>query len=159
MVESDIKIQLVTFFIGKERYGIDIMDVKEIVGKRDIRPIPYVPPYVAGILNLRGSIFPIIDLHKRFHLEQVEMNEDDSLLSGFIIMEVDKRFIGIIIDKVSRVVSVNPNAVQSPPQVLSGIGAEYIQGVIHDEGEYLIILNIKKLFDPKELKAIERIAK
>jgi purine-binding chemotaxis protein CheW len=159
MVESDIKVQLVTFFIGKERYGIDIMDVKEIVGKRDIRPIPYVPAYVAGILNLRGSIFPIIDLHKRFHLEQMEMSEDDILLSGFIILEVEKRFIGIIIDKVSRVVSVNPNSVQAPPQVLSGIGAEYIQGVVHDEGEYLIILNIKKLFDPKELKAIEKIAK
>jgi purine-binding chemotaxis protein CheW len=89
----------------------------------------------------------------------VELSEDDSLLSGFIILEVDGRFIGVIIDKVSRVVSVNPNLVQLPPQVLSGIGAEYIQGVVNDEGEYLIILNIKKLFDPKELKAIEKIGR
>jgi purine-binding chemotaxis protein CheW len=159
MVETDVKVQLVTFYIGKERYGVDIMDVKEIVGRRDIRPIPYVPPYVAGILNLRGSIFPIIDLHKRFHLKEVEMNEDDILLSGFIIIEVNKRHIGVIIDKVSRVISVNPNLVQLPPQVISGIGAEYIQGVVNDDGEYLIILNIKKLFDPKELKSLENIVK
>lgn len=159
MIESDNRVQLVTFYIGKERYGIDIMEVKEIVGKRDIRPIPYVPMYVAGLLNLRGAIFPIIDLHKRFHLEQVEMNDDDALLSGFIIIEVGGRYIGIIIDRVSRVVAINPNTIQSPPQVISGIGAEYIQGVVHDEGEYLIILNIKKLFDPKELRQLENIGR
>jgi purine-binding chemotaxis protein CheW len=159
MVDSDTRIQLVTFFIGKERYGIDIMEVKEIVGRRDIRPIPYVPPYVAGILNLRGSIFPVIDLHKRFHLEDAEMSEDDELLSGFIIIEVNGKHIGVIIDRVARVVSVSPNAVQLPPQVISGIGAEYIQGVVNDDGEYLIILNIKKLFDPKELKSLEKLTK
>jgi purine-binding chemotaxis protein CheW len=159
MTDTEIRVQLVTFFIGKERYGIDIMEVKEIVGIRDIRPIPYVPVYVAGILNLRGTIFPIIDLHKRFHLEEVDLNEDDRLLSGFIILEVGGRFIGIIIDKVLRVVTINPNQIQPPPQVFSGIGAEYIQGVINEEGEYLIILNIKKLFDPKELRQLDQIVR
>ena len=158
MAESDVRIQLVTFQLGNEKYGIDIMDVKEIVGLRPIRPIPNVPSYVAGILKIRNLIFPIIDLHKRFQIEKADLTEDDKLLSGFVIISVSDMQIGIIIDKVSRVVTINLNAIQPPPQIISGIGAEYIQGVVNEDGEYLIILNIKKLFDPNELQQLNKIS-
>ena len=158
MAESEVRIQLVTFQLGNEKYGIDIMDVKEIVGIRPIRPIPNVPSYVAGILKIRSSIFPIIDLHKRFQIEKADLSEDDKLLSGFVIINVSSMQIGIIIDKVSRVISIDPDAIQPPPQIISGIGAEYIQGVVNENGEYLIILNIKKLFDPTELQQLNKIS-
>ncbi|MBN2441137.1 MAG: purine-binding chemotaxis protein CheW [Spirochaetales bacterium] len=157
MAESEIRIQLVTFQLGNEKYGIDIMDVKEIVGIRPIRPIPNVPPYVAGILKIRRMIFPIIDLHKRFHIDKADLSEDDKLLSGFVIINVSHTQIGIIIDKVSRVISIDPASIQPPPQIISGIGAEYIQGVVNENDEYLIILNIKKLFDPNELQQLNKI--
>jgi len=158
MTESDVMIQLVTFKIGNEKYGIDIMDVKEIVGMKSIRPIPNAPPYMAGILNLRGMIFPIIDLHERFHIEKLKLSEDDKLLSGFIIIQVSGMQIGIIIDKIYRVIYINPDSIQAPPQIISGIGAEYIHGVVNDNGEYLVILDIKKLFDPNELQQINKIS-
>ena len=156
MADQSGTAQLVTFQLGRETYGIDIMGVKEIVALEEIRTIPTAPPYVAGILNLRGVFVPIIDLHKRFRLEKAVLGEADELLSGFVIIEVRGRGIGIIIDRVSRVVTIAVDSVQPPPQMLSGIGAEYIQGVAPAEGgEYLIILDVSRLFNPRELSELD----
>jgi purine-binding chemotaxis protein CheW len=146
--------QLVTFQLGEELYGINIMDVKEIVRVQAIRTIPNAPVYVEGIFNLRSEIIPIINLHKRFHLKKVLTSEEDELLSGFIIIDVDGMKLGVIIDRVSRVVTIEKDDIQPPPQMLSGIGAEYIQGVVRQDQGYLIILDIRDLFNPKELQKI-----
>jgi purine-binding chemotaxis protein CheW len=146
--------QLVTFQLGEELYGINIMDVKEIVRVQEIRAIPNAPVYVEGIFNLRSEIIPIINLHKRFHLKKIFTSEDDELLSGFIIIDIDRMKLGVIIDRVSRVVTIEKEDIQPPPQMLTGIGAEYIQGVVRQEEGYLIILNIRDLFNPKELQKI-----
>ncbi|MCL2721216.1 MAG: chemotaxis protein CheW [Treponema sp.] len=146
--------QLVTFQLGEELYGVNIMDVKEIVRVQAIRSIPNAPTYVEGIFNLRSEIIPIINLHKRFHLRKLASSEEDELLSGFIIIDVDGMKLGIIIDRISSVVTVEKDEVQPPPQMHSGIGAEYIQGVVRQEEGYLIILAIRDLFNPKELQKI-----
>ncbi|GHV88983.1 chemotaxis protein CheW [Spirochaetia bacterium] len=146
--------QLVTFQLGDELYGINIMDVKEIVRVQSVRAIPNAPAYVEGIFNLRSEIIPIINLHKRFHLKKVLNSGEDELLSGFIIIDVDGMKLGVIIDRVSRVVTIEKEAVQPPPQMLTGIGAEYIQGVVRQDQGYLIILAIRDLFNPKELQKI-----
>jgi len=157
MTEKDYQYQLVTFQLGEEHYGIDIMDVKEIVRVQDIRPIPNAPSYVEGIINLRGEIIPIINLHKRFHIKRAVVGEDEELLSGFIIIDVDGMNLGVVIDKIARVVTIENEQIQAPPQMLSGIGAEYIQGVIQNEEGYLIILDIRRLFNPKELQKINEL--
>jgi len=146
--------QLVTFQLGEELYGINIMDVKEIVRVQDIRAIPNAPSYVEGIFNLRSEIIPIINLHKRFHLKKLLNSEEDELLSGFVILDIDGMKLGIIIDRISRVITIERADIQPPPQMLSGIGAEYIQGVVRQEQGYLIILDIRDLFNPKELQKI-----
>jgi len=146
--------QLVTFQLGEELYGINIMDVKEIVRVQDVRAIPNAPTYVEGIFHLRSEIIPIVNLHKRFHLKKATASEDDELLSAFIILNIDGMKLGIIIDKVSRVVTIEKEEVQPPPQMVSGIGAEYIQGVVRQEQGYLIILDIRDLFNPKELQKL-----
>lgn len=158
MSDLDLRMQLVTFQLGKERYGIDIMDVKEIYGLQDVRPIPNAPAYIEGIFNLRGDIIPVINLHKRFHIAKAQLSEEESLLSGFIILNLGKTQIGVIIDKVLRVVTVEGSNIQPPPQMISGIGAEYIQGVYQEEdGGYLILLDISRLFNPEELQQINAI--
>ena len=146
--------QLVTFQLGEELYGVNIMDVKEIVRVQTIRPIPNAPTYVEGIFNLRSEIIPIINLHKRFHLRKLVTSEEDELLSGFIIIDIDGMKLGIIIDRISRVVTVEKEEIQPPPQMFSGIGAEYIEGVVRQEDGYLILLDIRDLFNPKELQKI-----
>ena len=157
MAESNGQNQLVTFQLGEELYGINIMDVKEIVRVQDVRPIPNAPIYVEGIFNLRSEIIPIINLHKRFHLKRQTSSEEDELLSGFIIIDIDGMKLGVIIDKISRVVTIEKEEIQPPPQILSGIGAEYIHGVVRQEQGYLIILDIRDLFNPKELQKISEL--
>src|SRR5215510_15785638 len=90
--------QLVTFQLGEELYGINIMDVKEIVRVQAIRGIPNAPVYVEGIFNLRSEIIPIINLHRRFHIKKSAASDEDELLSGFIILNIDGMKLGVIID-------------------------------------------------------------
>jgi len=151
--------QLVTFQLGEELYGVNIMDVKEIVRVQTIRAIPNAPAYVEGIFNLRSEIIPIINLHKRFHIKKLITSEEDELLSGFVIIDIDGMKLGIIIDRISRVVTIEKEDIQPPPQMFSGIGAEYIQGVVRQESGYLIILDIRDLFNPKELAKIAELRK
>ena len=158
-MEKEGQKQLVTFQLGNEQYGIVIMDVHEIWRVEAIRPIPNAPSYVEGIFNLRGDIVPVINLHRRFHIKRIQLSDDDELLSGSIIININGTKIGIIIDKVLRVVSIDLDQVQPPPQIISGIGAEYIQGVVQGDEGYLIILDVHRLFDPKELQQISSISR
>ncbi len=156
MAENDL-IQLVTFQLGDELYGIDIMNVKEIQKVKEIRAIPNAPMYVEGIFNLRGNIIPVINLHKRFHIKKAELSEEDKMLSGFLIISINGRMLGVYIDKVSRVMTIEKSDIQPPPQMIAGIGTEYIQGVVKEEDGYLIILDINRLFDPKELQQLGKL--
>ncbi|MCK5737094.1 MAG: purine-binding chemotaxis protein CheW, partial [Spirochaetaceae bacterium] len=92
MAETETSLQIVTFQLGAEKYGIDIMEVKEIVDYEEIRSIPNAPIYVEGIYNLRGDIIPIISLHRRFHLQRPDDIEEDSLL----ILTIGGMELGII---------------------------------------------------------------
>ncbi len=158
MAEDNTSYQLVTFQLGDELYGVDIMDVKEIVKVQSVRPIPNAPYYVEGIINLRGEIIPIINLHKRFHLQKLVVDNSDENYDedegGFIILDIEGNKIGIIIDRINRVVSVEKGEIKPPPQMLSGIGTEYIDGVIRQDSSYLIILNTRKMFSANELQKI-----
>lgn len=151
---AEVQFQLVTFRLGEELYGVNIMDVKEIVRLQNVRVIPNAPYYVEGIIKLRSEIIPIIDLHKRFNIQSTAKPEDIEMEGGFIILDIEGSKIGIIIDKVERVVIIKEEDVKEPPQMLSGIGNEYIEGVVREEHGYLIMLNTRKLFNASELQKI-----
>lgn len=153
---SDVQFQLVTFQLGEELYGVDIMDVKEIVKTQSVRQIPQSPYYIEGIFNLRGEVIPVINLHNRFRIQKFvsENALDDELNSGFIILNIDGLTISIIIDRISRVVTINATDIKPTPHMLTGIGSEYIHGIVQQDTKYLIILDIRKLFDPKELQKL-----
>ncbi|MCI6186214.1 MAG: chemotaxis protein CheW [Spirochaetia bacterium] len=151
---TEVQFQLVTFRLGEELYGVNIMDVKEIVRLQNVRVIPNAPYYVEGIIKLRSEIIPIIDLHKRFNIQSTSKPEDIEMEGGFIILDIEGSKIGIIIDKVERVVTIKEEEVKEPPQMLSGIGNEYIEGVVREEHGYLIMLNTRKLFNASELQKI-----
>jgi len=149
------QIQLVTFQLGEELYGVNIMDVREIVREQGVRPLPNSPPCVEGVFNLRGEIIPIINLRKRFHFAD-EAVLPNKLLSGFVILSVDGLKIGIIIDKVCRVLTVKAADVQNPPQMMKqGIDREYITGITPYETGYIVILDTGKLFSQQEFQKIE----
>ena len=154
MYDDDF-VQLVTFNIGKEEYGIDIMKVEGIVREEEVRNIPNAPAFVEGVFNLRGDIIPVISLHKRFHILEEKKDEADELLKGFIIIRVNNMKLAVKIDKVSKVTNIDKKKIQQPPQMNRGIGSEYIQGVTSLDDQYIIILDIERLFALKELKQLE----
>ena len=156
MSDTDTSLQLVTFRLGEEQYGIDIMEVEGIVRIEDVRAVPNAPSYVEGIFNLRGEIIPVINLHRRFQIRRAELSEEDRLLSGFVIVNVEGRRLAIRIDRVSGVVTITTDQVQPPPQVITGIGTEYVEGVVSHDDRYLIILDTQRLFNATELQQLER---
>ena len=154
MAAENTQIQQVTFQLGEEIYGVDIMDVKEIVKVSALRPIPNAPYYVEGIFNLRSEIIPVINLHRRFGIKKLADYDEDDYEGGFVILDIDGMKIGIIIDRIVRVVSIQREEIKAPPQMISGIGTEYIQGVVRQDNAYLIMLDIRKIFNAKELQKI-----
>jgi purine-binding chemotaxis protein CheW len=155
MAEIENQLQLVTFQLGSEKYGIDIMEVKEIVRNQEVRPIPNSPAWVQGLLNLRGKIIPIIDLHERFQLGRLKPEEDDDTdPGGIMVVTISGRELGIVIDRILRVLSIDSSDLQVPPQMMSGIGTEYVQNVVKEDDDYLIILNTRRLFNSRELQSL-----
>ena len=133
---------LVTFRLGTGEYAIDIMQAKEIIKMEKITLIPNAPDFVEGVINLRGNIIPIIDLKKRFSLEEASGDKN----TGIIIVKIDDIDMGIIIDSISKVVSIATADIQAPPSMLSGIGQKYIKGVGKLEDKLLVVLDLEKLF-------------
>ncbi len=137
---------LVTFRLGNGEYAIDIMQAKEIIKMEKITLIPNAPYFVEGVINLRGNIIPIIDLKKRFNLEKSEGNKN----TGIIIVKIEDVDMGIIIDSISKVVSMVNSDIQPPPSMLQGIGQRYIKGVGKMENKLLVVLDLDKLFTNEE---------
>ena len=143
ILDNNIPItSLVTFRLGTGEYAIDIMQAKEIIKMEKITLIPNAPDFVEGVINLRGNIIPIIDLKKRFHLEEADGDKN----TGIIIVKIDDIDMGIIIDAISKVVSIATADIQPPPSMLSGIGQKYIKGVGKLEDKLLVVLDLEKLF-------------
>lgn len=150
--------QLVTFQLGNETYGVNIMEVNSIVRAEGIRGIPNAPHFVEGIYNLRGEIIPVINLHNRFNIAYAEVDdEDEELVQGMMIIQINGSKLGLIIDNVSRVVTIDTEKIQPPPLTISGIGREFIRGVYNREQDYLVILDVSRIFDPAELKQLRMI--
>lgn len=137
---------LVTFRLGNGEYAIDIMQAKEIIKMEKITLIPNAPDFVEGVINLRGNIIPIIDLKKRFNLEETEGDKN----TGIIIVRIYDVDMGIIIDSVSKVVSITNSDIQPPPPMLAGIGQKYIKGVGKLEDKLLVVLDLGKLFSGED---------
>ncbi len=138
--------QLISFMIGKEEYGLEILTVKEVIRIREITRIPKAPVFVKGIINLRGDVIPIIDLREKFGLEIQEY----TTMTRVIIVEVDGKSIGMVVDSVSQVIRIEKDQVEPPPPLIGGISAEYLRGVGKIGEKLIIMLNIDKILTVDE---------
>jgi len=143
---TDRVIQLVTFRLGGETYGIDVMHVQEVLRISEIAPVPGAPSYVLGIINLRGNVVTVIDTRARFGLPAVET--DDS--SRIVIIESDDQIVGILVDSVAEVVELNQSEIDSAPSVGTEENSRYIQGVANKESGLLIVVDLHRLLSRNE---------
>lgn len=139
-----------TFLIGKEEYGIPILKAKEIIKMMDITSIPKTPPFMRGVINLRGKIIPIIDLRLKFRLEAKEYTERTCIIVVELLMNQTRRQMGIVVDTVSEVVNFPKNDLEPPPQYGTQLEPGYLTGMGKVKDKVVLLLDIEKAFSDEE---------
>ncbi|WP_081859263.1 chemotaxis protein CheW [Desulfohalovibrio reitneri] len=142
--------QLVTFSIGDEEFGIDILKVQEIIRMVDITRVPKAPDFVEGVINLRGKVIPVIDLRKRFGMP----GKDHDKNTRCVVVDICNMIVGFIVDSVSEVLRIPSDTIEPPPPVVAGIESEYINGVGKLEDRLLILLDLNKLLSTHEMEQL-----
>jgi purine-binding chemotaxis protein CheW len=146
-------LQLVTFKLGNEEFGVDILKVQEINRMMVITRIPNAPPFIEGVINLRGKIIPIVDLRKKLGFDNG--NGEYAKTTRIIVVELDGLVLGFIVDSVSEVLRIPENTIEPPPSIVGGVESDYIEGVGKLDNRLLILLELKKLFTSTDRKDIE----
>ena len=132
---------IVGFQVGRETYGVPITSLHEIVRVPEITAVPDAPAYMEGVINLRGKIVPVLDLRKRFGL----MGREFTGQARIIVVNIDTRVLGLMVDSVSEVLWIPSHTIEPPPPLVAGIDAAYIKGVGRFEGRLLILLDLGKV--------------
>jgi purine-binding chemotaxis protein CheW len=152
--ESSEILQLVSFKIASEEYGIDILNVQEINKMTQITKVPNAPEFVEGVINLRGRVIPVIDLRTRLGLEKKEFDKDTRI----IVVELNKSTVGFIVDAVSEVLRIPVNIIEAPPEIVSGLDSEFIKAVGKLEDRLLILIDLNKVLSANEKDRISQVA-
>ena len=143
--------EYLTFVLGNEEYGIEILKVQEIRGYDTVTKIANTPEFIKGVINLRGSIVPIIDLRILFHLGEVEYNQ----FTVVIILNVKGRIMGIVVDGVSDVISLQASQISPVPDLVTTISTKYLVGLGTVNDHMLILVDIEQLMTSQELAIID----
>ena len=143
--------QFVTFTLAEEEYGVDILRVQEIIGYKGFTKIPRVADFIKGVLNLRGTVVPVVDLRRKFAMDE----KDYDKFTVIMIVEVAGRVIGIIVDAVSDVVSLDSDDIQPTPRFSEKIRTEFIKGMGRKEDKFIILLDIDKVLSDEELEIVD----
>lgn len=153
--ESSELLQLVSFTIGNEEFGVDILKVQEINRMVDITKMPNSPDYVDGVINLRGRVIPVISLRIRLGIERIENDRDTRI----IVVDLSGKTIGFIVDSVSEVLRIPRSITEPPPAITSGINSDYITAVGKLEDRLLILLDLEKILLEEEKAQVAAIGK
>lgn len=147
--------QYLTFILSGEEYGVDILRVQEIRGWDTVTPIPKTPEYIKGVINIRGTIVPIIDLRQRFGMEAMEYGPMTVVIVLKVISEQRERVMGVIVDAVSDTYSIAEDNLKEAPDFGSAISVDFVKGLATVEEKMLILLDIDRLLNSGELNIIE----
>lgn len=151
--EDDGLVQLVGFGIGRERFGVDILAVQEIIRSTEVTPVPNSPSFVEGVINLRGDIIPVIDLRKRLSLY---LSDSAIEKNWVLILRIGNRVVGFIVDNVSEVLKIAEDDIDPPPNiVIAGLENQYIRGVCEIDNRLLIILDFESVLFNEEYYALK----
>ena len=143
-----------TFVLGSEEYGIEIIKVREIIGIMDITNVPQTPDYMKGVINLRGKVIPVIDLRLKFSMPEQEHTQETCV----IVVEVNSAHIGIIVDTVSEVQDINGSEIEDSPELGQGVDTNFILGMGKVKEKIIILLDIEKVLTSEDLNIAKQVA-
>ena len=143
--------EFLTFTLGKEEYGIEILKVQEIRGYDAVTTLANTPEFIKGVINLRGIIVPIVDMRIKFHLGSVEYNQ----FTVVIILNVAKRVVGMVVDGVSDVITLKPEQIKPAPEFGSAIDTKYVMGLGTVDERMLILVDIEKLMTSRDMELVD----
>jgi purine-binding chemotaxis protein CheW len=142
--------QYLTFTLGQEEFGVEILKVQEIKGYSAITPIPNTPAYLKGVMNLHGTIIPVVDLRAKFSMAQAEYNQ----FTVIIVVTVGSKIMGLVVDAVSDVLNIPRTDIQDTPDFGAQVDAEFINGVAKAGEKLVVLLDIDKVLSGEELAAL-----
>lgn len=140
---TESNLEFLCFRVSDEIYGINIMDIKEIIKPREVTEVPRAPLFVSGVLSLRGTIIPIIDMRLRLGLANSETTGKERI----VVIKYNNSFSGLLVDEVIQVVQVAEDAIEAAPTVLDGIDRDFVSGIGRTDGRLMIILNLENISD------------
>lgn len=143
--------EFLTFVLGEEEYGVDILKVQEIRGYDTVTRIPEAPEFLKGVVNLRGTIVPVIDLRLKFHLPRA----DYDAFTVMIVLNLSERVVGVVVDRVSDVMALGSEQIFEPPEFGSTVDTAFITGLGSVEDRMLILLDIEGLMRSREMQLID----
>jgi purine-binding chemotaxis protein CheW len=148
--------QYLSFILAGEEYGIDILRVQEIKGWNNVTPIPNTPKYIKGVINLRGTIVPIIDLRERFNLETIPYGATTVVIVLRVESEKGSRIMGIVVDAVSEVYNIAANDLKAAPDFGQAISTDFVKGLATVDERMVIVLDIDHLLNSSVMESIRK---
>lgn len=147
--------RFLTFYLEDEIYGVNIFDVKEIIAMMKTTPIPKTPPFIKGVMNLRGNIIPVVDMRIKFDMPEIE----PQMHTAIIIITIEGKNIGFIVDKVEEVVNVEDENISAPPEFGSSVDTRFIKSMAKQKNKVVMILDLVALFGEEELSLVQNLNK
>lgn len=153
----EVTTQFLTFIMGEEEYGVEILDVQEIRGWEACTEIPNMPDYVKGVINLRGTIVPIVDLRKKFGFDSVEYSAVTVVIVVKVLVNESEKIMGLVVDAVSDVHTVSDEDINLPPQLGQNDRDNVIRGLVSINDKMVILLSASLLLDLHQFNSLEQI--
>ncbi|HEY0016807.1 MAG TPA: chemotaxis protein CheW [Longimicrobium sp.] len=145
------QVQLVTFKVGGEEFGLDVFAVHEIRRWEGVTPVPRMPAFVEGVLEVRGDVLPVIDLRRRFEVAGVVYDDDTRI----VLVESEREKLGLVVDSVTEVLRAPETSISAPPAYIRGLAAEFVKGIVRLESRLVILLDLERILSSDERIALE----
>jgi purine-binding chemotaxis protein CheW len=151
--------QYLTFRVGEEDFALDVSNVREILEFTSITKVPKTPEYMRGVINLRGSVVPVLDMRLKFRLTEAQKTIDTCIIVLEVDIDGEKTVIGALVDSVQEVFELDPQHIEPAPRIGTKLRTDFIRGMGKRDDHFIIILNIDKVFSSEELTAVQELEK
>lgn len=147
--------QYLSFLLDKEIYAMDINNVREVLDITQVTRVPRMPDFMRGVINLRGGVVPVVDLRLKFGLPETDIDMDTCIIIIEIFLDGDETMLGLMVDSVQEVMSLEPDQIEPPPKIGTRLKTEFIRGMGKKDNDFIIILESRKVFSAEELAVVQ----